>query len=40
MTDIPRKVAEMDQSDLHERLSHLPIQANPALVRSLDRTRR
>jgi uncharacterized membrane protein len=22
----------MDQSDLHERLSHLPIQANPALV--------
>ena len=22
----------MDQSDLHERLAHLPIQANPALV--------
>src|SRR3954464_2173441 len=32
MTDIPRKAAEMDQSYLHERLLHLPIQANPALV--------
>jgi len=37
MTDIPRKAAEMDQSDLHERLSHLPIQANPALVEHAER---
>src|SRR5436189_3297925 len=27
----------MDQSDLHERLSHLPIQANPALVEHAER---
>jgi uncharacterized membrane protein len=37
MTDIPRKAAEMDQSNLHERLSHLPIQANPALVEHAER---
>src|SRR6266480_6063483 len=37
MTDIPRKAAEMDQSDLHKRLSHLPIQANPALVEHAER---
>jgi uncharacterized membrane protein len=27
----------MNQSDLHERLSHLPIQANPALVEHAER---
>ena len=27
----------MDQSNLHERLSHLPIQANPALVEHAER---
>ncbi len=27
----------MNQSDLHERLSHLPIQANPALVAHAER---
>src|SRR5947207_1372069 len=37
MTDIPRKAAEMDQFDLHERLSHLSIQPNPALVEHAER---
>src|SRR6476661_2236089 len=37
MTRHPPKAAEMNQSDLHERLSHLPIQANPALVEHAER---
>ena len=32
MTDTSRKKVEMDTTELHERLSHLPIQPNPALV--------
>src|SRR6266516_5712570 len=37
MTDIPRKAAEMVQTDLYERASYLPIQANPALVEHAER---
>ena len=32
MTDTSRKKVEMDTTELQERLSHLPIQPNPALV--------